>query len=183
VKFIKFLFAFVLFLGSVSVLYAKDFVADYIAGEGASRLVSKLYFSDGNIRLESPQSISIIRKNSKIVWILIPEQKSYMEIPFSKEMARDFSSKVEGEVKREKIGTENVNGMKADKYKVVYLSKGKDYTFYQWISTDSGFPVKSASLNGKVFFELKNLKFVSSPKNLFVLPPGYKKISYNIPKF
>lgn len=176
------IFVLGLILNFCAMLFAKDFTAEYIAGEGKSKLNAKFYYCNGNIRIESPHSITIIKKGSKFVQILMPQQKAYMEIPYSQEMSRDYSTKVEGEIKREKLGTETVNGIKADKYKVVYMSKGKDYSFLQWIGKDIEIPIKSASLTGKVFFELKNLKIGSVPDSLFKVPSGYNKISYGMPK-
>ena len=162
---------------------AKDFSADFVSKSGPVSFKGKMFFAKDKFRMENGQAVTISRIDKKIVWILMPGQKMYMEQPIKEDNTKGFSQKMEGEIKREKIGTETVNGVKADKYKITYKTGAKTDSILQWIASGIEMPVKTSSIDGKWSMELKNIKFGSQPDSLFDLPKGYKKFSYKMPSF
>jgi len=175
--------SFVLVFVVCGASFAKDFSADFVSKADSVSVKGKIFMANKKMRMENPQAITIARMDKKIVWILMPAQKMYMEQPMNMENTKGVSRKVEGEVERVKIGQETINGVKADKYKITYSTKkGKD-SMYQWISSDIEMPVKTAAIDGKWSMELKNIKTGSQPDSLFDMPKGYKKFSYKMPSF
>lgn len=182
VKFLLVSFMFVFIVAGSS--FAKDFSADFVSKAGNVISRGKMFFSNNKFRMDNPQAVTISRMDRKVVYVLMPEQKMYMEQPVTEENTKGLSQKkMEGEIKREKIGNESVNGIKADKYKITYKAGGRIDSMLQWIASDMDMPVKTASVDGKWSMELKNVKFGSQPNSLFEVPKGYKKFAYKMPSF
>lgn len=162
---------------------AKDFSADFVSKSGPVSLKGKMFFAKDKFRMENAQAVTISRMDKKIVWTLMPGQNMYMEQQITEENTKGVSQKMKGEMNREKIGTEMVNGVKADKYKITYKTGTKTDSILQWIASGLEMPVKTSSVDGKWSMELKNIKFGSQPDSLFELPNGCKKFSYKMPSF
>lgn len=162
---------------------ASDFSADFVSKAGSMSSKGKMFFTKDKFRMETPQTITISRMDTKTVWILMPSQKMYMKQAMTEDNTKGVSQKMAGEIKREKVGTETINGIKADKYKVTYNAGGKSNSILQWISSRLSMPVKTSSVDGKWSMELRNIKFGPQSESLFEIPKGYKEFSYNIPSF
>ncbi|MCG2813562.1 MAG: DUF4412 domain-containing protein, partial [Thermodesulfovibrionales bacterium] len=115
------------------------------------------------------------------VWMLMPEQKMYMEQPLKPENVPASTDKMPGEVERKHLGTETVDGKKTEKYRIVYTAGSKRDAIFQWVDTDSGFPIKTAAEDGSWTTEYKNLKVAKQPDILFEIPAEYQKMSFGIP--
>ena len=173
----------VIISGCSSTAANRQFSAEIISRSGGASFKGKMFFAGDKFRMENPQAVTISRMDKKTVWILMPEQKMYMEQAFTEDSARGMVQKMDNEVKREKLGTETVNGIKADKYKVSYKTEGRTDSIYQWLASGMQMPVRTSSVDGKWSMELSNVKFGDQPDSLFEVPAGYKKFSYNIPSF
>lgn len=153
------------------------FSADIYSSDGQN---GKIYMDTDKIRTETREMISIIRQDKKLVWLLMPEEKQYMEqvlnsasinqkhIP-SNEPAAD-------EVERVFILRETINGYVSDKYKITV---NEQVSHYEWISSDPGItmPVKTAAINGSWWNEYRNISLATPNPALFEIPPDYTKMS------
>jgi len=119
--------------------------------------------------------------DKKVVLILMPEQKMYMEQVFDPSKAMASSEKVEGEIERAPLGKDTVNGRAADKYKVTYQIEGSKSEMFQWIESGSNLPVKSAAVDGSWSVEYMNIKTGPQPDSLFEVPADYEKFSMDMP--
>ena len=163
----------------------KEFSADSVSKYQGKRMESKMYFGKGKWRFESSafgqKNITIVRKDNNTVWVVMPQQKMYMEQKLDPKQLVSLSGSVPGEIKREKLGSENINGVSCDKYKITYRpqEKAPEASLYQWLSKDQ-LPMKSEALDGSWTTELKNVKLGQQPDSLFELPAGYKL--FKLPK-
>jgi hypothetical protein len=164
-----------------SMANAADFSADMINTAGGKVFKGKIYMGNNKTRMETQESISITRMDKKVVWILMPKDKMYMEQVFDPSRAPVTSEKVEGEVERKLIGQEVIDGKKADKYKVVYTDKRKKESMFQWISPGIAMPVKMAAVDNSWSTEYKNIKTGKQSDALFEIPAGYQKFSMGMP--
>ncbi|MCU0650787.1 MAG: DUF4412 domain-containing protein [Candidatus Omnitrophica bacterium] len=160
---------------------AADFSADMINKAGGRTFKGKIFVSKDKTRMESPESISITRMDKKVVWILMPKEKMYMEQSFNPAQAPATSEKVTGEVERKKIGQEVIDGKNTDKYEVVYLQNKKKTSMYQWIAQSIAMPVKMAAVDGSWSIEYKNIKTGKQPDSIFEIPQGYQSFSMGKP--
>ena len=156
-----------------------EFSADSVSGFSGRTQKAKLYFSNNKWRMESEaygrKTITIVRADKKVMWILMPDQKMYMEQKISDEHMVGRTEKIPGELERKKVGSEKVNGYPCSKYKVTYKIQGmpENTVVYQWI-TKNNLPIKTAAPDGSWYSEYKNIKIGKQPDSLFELPAGYK---------
>lgn len=173
-----------IFLTSVLALAAaaavQEFSADVVTKTKGQTINSKMNYGGDKWRLETTaggkKTISIVRSDKKVVWMVMPEQRLYLEQKMQPEHQRGMTAKQNGEVSRKKIGRESVNGIAADKYEVTYKNGRKTEKMHQWISDDK-WPVKSAAVDGSWSTEFKNVSKGDQPDVLFSVPAGYNKMS------
>jgi len=159
---------------------ALEFSADMVTKDGGKTMNSKMNYANDRWRLDTTtagkRSITIVRADKKLVWMMLPEQQLYTENKMQPEMLRGMSQKTAGETKRQKLGRETVNGIACDKYEVTYREGLKTKKTYLWLSADN-WPVKSAATDGSWSTEFKNFKKADQPDSLFVVPAGYNKLT------
>lgn len=167
---------FVLLLAGTA--FALEFSADTVMTAKGMKTTGKIYFSGEHFRMDmtSPRPMTTITLlDKKVVWSIMPEEKMYMEIPFNPKREPIVKDKVQGEVDRKLVGTDEIDGHPAKKYLVTYKNGGEKMQMYQWIATDLNFPVKTEAVDGSWSQEYKNIKTGPQPASLFKVPAGYKK--------
>jgi len=160
---------------------AQDFSADMVSTTKAGVSTGKIFVAKEKTRMETLQTIIITRIDKNVVWILMPAQRMYMEQPLKPENVVATTDKMPGEIERKLVGKETVGGKRTDKYRIVYTAADKKETIFQWIVADSGFPIKSAAVDGRWIIEYRNLKTGKQPDTLFEIPTGYQKFSLGVP--
>lgn len=163
-----------------------EYSADSSMETEAGAMNGRIYSAPGKERREMDQGgkkmITIMRKDKKVTWMLMPEQKMYMEMPMDSGRPQPGNTsdyKIDATV----VGTETVNGIKATKSKVVMTdSKGNKMGGFMWRTTD-GIAVKSdvLAMGGgskmRMKSELTNLKIGHQDPALFEIPAGYTTMS------
>lgn len=154
--------------------------ADIIAVEGASRQTGKLYVKGNKYRIDlnGGSEYAIIRHDRNAAWMVLPEHKTYIEMPFDPKTKPAIEGRTSGQVKKRLIGNDVVDGHAAKKYEVTTARKGKVEPFFQWITIDHGFPIKSSAADGGWSIEYRNIK-VSVSDELFEIPQGYEKVAFD----
>jgi len=162
---------------------AADLSSDVVTTANGQKHTSRIYMQGAKVRMESAQQpgYSIVRPDREVVWTVMPEQKSYMEMRLDPSRQPRTSEKVQGEVTRKLLGSETVDGHPAQKYEVTYKDRETSKTMYQWMATDINFPVKMASADGSWTVEYRNIKMGAQPDSLFEVPAGFQKVSMTLP--
>ncbi|MFA6079619.1 MAG: DUF4412 domain-containing protein [Candidatus Omnitrophota bacterium] len=161
----------------ISQAYASDFSADMVSTTNEGTFKGKIYVSKDRVRMEVPQSITITRMDKKVLWILMPSNKMYMEQPFDPRNIVVATEKMPGEIERKLLGKESVNGVVADKYSVTAEVDGMRESVFQWIEPASKVPIKTMAQDGSWTMEYQNMKMGPSPDSMFEVPPEYQKIN------
>ena len=125
---------------------AMTFSADLYSSDGHN---GKIYMDTDKIRVETKEMISITRLDKKLIWLLMPEEKMYMEQVLQsvamnqKHLPANDSGA--SDVEREFILRETINGYAADKYKITINTQSSPY---EGISSDPGITmaVKTAAI-------------------------------------
>ena len=170
---------FILFLATI--VLAEDFSADMINTTKGGIFKGKIFISKDKTRMETLEGITITRMDKKVVWILMPKDKMYMEQPFDPSKAVASSEKVSGEIERKLIGQEIIDGKMTNKYQIVYNQNGKRETIFQWLAVGLKIPVKTAAGDNSWIMEYKNIKTGKQSDALFEVPADYQKFSYQRP--
>jgi outer membrane lipoprotein-sorting protein len=150
--------------GFSSPLYADtEFSAEMVqqGSEGAASSV-KMFVGDQRVRTEMSQQgqqvVRITDEKRGIEWILLPEQKKYMEqrlgVPGSQrpgaksEPAEDPCAGMPSLTCR-KLGEEKVDGRTAVKWEIVASHEGQTMKSTQWIDKERGVPLRQEMPNGQ----------------------------------
>lgn len=168
-------------VSAVGVSIASDFSADMISKSGEGTFQSRVFITNQKTRMESQDAVTISRLDKKVVWILMPQERMYMEQPFDDSKAVARSEKVDNEIGRTLVGKETIDGMATEKYKILYEREGEQETMFQWIAVDTKIPVKLAAGDDSWTIEYKNIKPGKQPDALFEIPAGYEKFAVEMP--
>ncbi|MBN2255632.1 MAG: DUF4412 domain-containing protein [Deltaproteobacteria bacterium] len=173
--------------------WAVDFSADQVTVDANGKIIAegKIYMSSKGARMEyaAPEGkgdmISIFRKDKKLMWMVNPAAKKYMEEAFDEnKMKEAFKMTVGRTVKV--LGTEKVQGFKCTKKSVetttTFLGIKNTSESTIWESDRFGMPLKTQTKDGTVS-ELRNIKIGKQPGKLFEVPAGYTKVSNIIALF
>ena len=188
-------FAFTL-LSSHSAFAFKPSNAEYSANvvfetkEGSFR--TKVFNSASHERREMSESganmITIINKESKTMYMLMPDEGMYMEISGSSPMASMAPKQPEMDdynFEQTEVGKETINGVATTKYKMIMTSKSKpDMKLggFFWLSKED-ILVKMDAMSvdkkskDRIKIELTDLKIEKQNQSLFEIPSNLQKMS------
>lgn len=167
-----------------------EYSADMVIESGGVSSTGKVYHGLGGkdrweMNAQGAKAITISRTDKKVAWILMPEQKMYMEMGIEESAKNTQGTNVNDcEMDFSSLGDENVNGVKATKNRVSGSCPPDDvdYEGTMWITKDN-IVVKMASVttvDGKrtnITMDLKNLDIGKQDASLFEIPAGYQKFS------
>lgn len=188
---------FLVFLLSVAASaldYSADIINVSIVGEEEEVVKGKGYFSKDKWRSEvetdeGEKAITIFRYDKEVMWVLMPEEKMYMEqkIPMEKivealsERMKELQEEKKIKVYRKVVGKEKISGILCNKIKITTKDltekKPRTYTMYQWISVKHRELIMKTAFEDGSYTQLKNVNFKKQPAYLFEVPKGYKKYS------
>jgi hypothetical protein len=159
---------------------ALEFTADQITRiDGRSRKAN-IYYRDDMWRLEhhdlGPVNVTIVRKDKQVMWLLLSRMKHFKTVPYDPEQAPKVSERMEGEVAREEIGTEVLDGHPTTLYQVTVRRGNRTDVYYQWLATDIRFPLKLARKDGGWTIEYRNVKLRKVTDYLFQLPMNFRPL-------
>lgn len=165
------------------------FTADMETTTVQGSFTSKMFLKDTKVRMESNtqgrNSINIIRPDKKVMWILMVDSKTYMELPLDTSKRDIQSIFYDPNIKPDKefIAKEVVDRHPTKKYHLTIIRDGKkERSGYIWEATDLGdFPVKYESEDKKTTTVWKNIKKGGVTDSVFELPAGYKKMDMSAP--
>jgi hypothetical protein len=163
------------------VAWGAEFSALMMVKDGVKTMPGKIYVSDGKMRQEfvdeQGQTITIVRPDQKVVWVILPRQRSYMEIPLTKKLPGQFIQIPPQAVGKRLVGPERVNGYDAEKYEVsVPVGRGLEKQTY-WVAAKLGLPIKMECRERQFSLEYKSIREEKVPDRLFALPPGFQKLT------
>ena len=176
-------FGFLLCLGPAfsGSSYAIDFSADVINSMQGQTSQSKIFVKPEKIRMETEglESYTILRMDKNLIWIVVPEEKTFIEV--KSEQSRRSSEKIKGEISRTYLSSETINGYATKKYEVQYVDKNTVQKAYQWVATDLNCPIKISAVDGGWYTEYRNILVGTQPDRLFEVPEGFERVARSEP--
>lgn len=160
---------------------AENYSADVLTTTKMGTMKSKVYMAGDKVRMESEEGVIITRADKKVIWMLNPKEKFYVEVPLNSEGAIKASDRTPGEIERKFLGKEELQGILASKFMVVIENNNIRQSLYQWLAPGMDIPIKVASLDGSWSTEYKNIIKGTPPASLFEVPKDYRKFSYQMP--
>jgi len=169
-----------LVLAVPGVAWGAEFSALMMVKDAAKVMPGKIYVHDGKMRQEfvdeRGQTITIVRPDLKVVYVILPIQGTYIEIPLTPKLPGQFLQIPPGALGKRQVGQERLNGYDTEKYEVsVPVGRNLEKQTY-WVSPKLGLPIKMECRERQFSLEYKNIKEEKVPDRLFALPPGLKKL-------
>ena len=165
-------FAFVVMADDAPAL---DFSAERIVKSGKSVVTAHINAKDDRWRFEFAQpqggaSIIIVRMDRQSSWLILSRRRQYLELPIADEHRLAVTETMEGELSREFVGDQTLNGYPTELFDVTVAENGETRQYYQWVTKVQRFPVKTVSKQGKWSEEFLHLIFTEQSPYLFELP-------------
>jgi hypothetical protein len=170
-----------LLLAVPGVARGAEFSALMLVTDGAKSMPGKIYVSNGKMRQEfldkTGQTITIVRPDLKVVWVILPWQRIYMEMPLTIKLPGQFIQIPPQALHKRRVGQERLNGYDTEKYEVsVPVGRGLEKQTY-WVAVTLGLPIKMECRERRFSLEYQRLREGKVPDRLFNLPPGVQKVT------
>lgn len=171
--------AFVVMADEVAAL---DFSADRIVKSGKSVVTAHVNAKDDRWRFEFAQpqggaSIIIVRVDLQSSWLILSRRRQYLELPITDEHRLAVNEKMEGELSREFVGDQILNGYPTELFEVTVAENGESRQYYRWVTKGQRFPVKTVSKQGTWSEEFRHLIFTEQSPFLFELPQRLDRVN------
>jgi outer membrane lipoprotein-sorting protein len=157
-----------------------EFSATMITTAGGHETQGKIFVKGDKFRNEMQAGggtqISIVRLDKKVMWVIMPAEKTYMEMPLNPQATQQMMIEKPEEQELKLLGTETVNGYKTEKYETSVKHRGKVVKQYIWLSKKLGMPIKVAAADGSHSMEYRDIQEGGVPDALFKPPKGYQKM-------
>ena len=166
--------------------WALEFTADQVTKIQGKLQKANIYYRDTMWRIEhhtmGPVNVSIVRKDKKLVWLLLSRMKHFKTIPYSPDQDLRVTEQLDGEISRQEIGTEVRDGHPTILYMVTTRHGEQIEEYYQWLATDIRFPMKLAKKDGSWIVEYHHVKMRPVSDYLFNLPVNFQPLEgFNTP--
>lgn len=160
--------------------WAFEFSADRILKKDGKTVRSSVKAKGDRWRFEyaQPQAWAqacIVRQDLRFAWLILSPRRLYVEVPIAPDHRLLVVEKIDGEIARELIGTQDLHGYPTELFEVTAVVKGERMQFYQWVTTAERFAIKTVSKRGAWSLEYRNLKFLPQWERLFDPPRGFFK--------
>jgi hypothetical protein len=156
-----------------------EYSADRIIESEAGTFNGKVYAAKDKERTEismrGMQSVTILRRDKKLSWMLMPSHRMYSEMDLVRAQHQSGSAPAD-DVSIESVGTETIEGFETTKYKM--LMKDGSAGGFIWI-TQQGITIKmdllskSEGKKTRMTVTLTNLQIGPQDAQLFELPSDY----------
>jgi hypothetical protein len=162
------------------VAWRVEFSASMLVKDDAKVMPGKIYVHDGKMRQEFAdergETITIVRPDQKVVWVILPRQRTYMEFPLTTKLPGQFIQIPPQALGKRPVGQERLNGYDTEKYEVnVPVGRSLEKQTY-WVAAKLGLPIKMECRERQFSLEYKSIKEEKVPDRLFALPPGLQKL-------
>ena len=159
---------------------AAQFSALMMIKDGDNLIPAKIYVQDGKLRQEfndaEGQTVTIVRPDKKVVWVIIPKDRAYLEMPLKHKLPGQFIQIPDDALSKRLVGKETVNGCEAERYEVTVRTGSGLEKQTIWLAPKLGTPVKMVCHERRFSVEYKSIKEAAQADRLFSLPPGYQKL-------
>jgi hypothetical protein len=169
-----------LILAVPRVSWGAEFSASMLVKDDAKIMPGKIEFNNGKMRQEFTdergQTITIVRPDLKVVWVILPRQGTYLEMPLTTKLPGQFLQIPPQAVGKRLVGQEKLNGYDTEKYEVSVPVGGRQERQTYWVAAKLGLPIKMECRERRFSLEYQSIKEEKVPDRRFNLPPGVKKL-------
>jgi outer membrane lipoprotein-sorting protein len=158
-----------------------QFSALLMLKDGQKVMPGKIYVRDDMMRQEftdeEGQTITIVRRDKKVIWVILPQQRTYMELPLKTRLPGQFIQIPPNALQKRLVGKDRVCGYEAEKYEVTVPGGSGLEKQTIWVVPKLGLPVKLVCTQRNFSLEYKSIREGPVPERLFALPQGYQRLT------
>jgi|UniRef100_A0A7V6A5X9 outer membrane lipoprotein-sorting protein len=157
-----------------------EFSAKMILRQNGQDVPGKIYVKDGKMRQDflddRGQTITIVRRDKHRVWIIMPVNNSYVEMPLGVHLPGQFLQIPPEALSKRRVGSEKLDGYEVDRIEVT-LPGGPLGTTRQtfWVAPKLGLPIKTVTADRQYSVEYCDIQERNLDDKLFEVPPGCRK--------
>ena len=144
---------------------AVEFSALFIEKDNDEVQKGKIFVAESMSRyeIEGSGEIIVTRQDKKVIWLIFPKLKKYVEQPYLGEPKKNYDGPDEvetGDLSKKFIEYDSVDSYRLKKILVtVKYNKGENKDqYYEWYRDNFPVPVKTQSLDGRTSYEYVNIK-------------------------
>lgn len=159
---------------------AVEFTAQMVVKDGDKTMPGRIFFQNGKMRQEfvdeEGRTITIVRPDKKVIWVIMPQEKTYLEMPLRTRLPGQFIQIPPDAISKRVVGTETVNGYVADRYEVT-LKGGDTGVMKQtvWVAKKLQVAIKMVTAQRNFSIEYRNIREGGLAALLFEPPKGFVK--------
>ena len=123
----------------VQTAMALDFSAERIVKNGKSVVTAHVNAKDDRWRFEFSQpqrgaSVIIVRADLGTAWLILSRRRQYLAEPITSDLRLTMSEKMEGEIFREFVGDETLNGYSTELFEITVAGNEQTHQYYRWVT-------------------------------------------------
>lgn len=161
--------------------WGAEFSALMVVKDGSNTVPGKVYVRNGLMRQEfrdgGGETVTIVRPDKKVIWVIIPRQRTYLEMPLTQKLPGQFIQIPPQALQRHPVGKDTVSGYETEKIAVMVPGGGALESQTYWVAPKLGLPVKMECRTRNFCLEYRSIKEGTVSDRLFDLPPGYQKLT------
>jgi hypothetical protein len=165
-------------LGAPLSAFGAEFSAMLVIKQQGRVMPGKIYIKDGKMRQdfmdENGHTITIVRRDQRRVWIIMPWEKTYVELPLGVQLPGQFLQIPPDAVSRHRVGTEEMGGYQVDRIEVI-VPGGARQIF--WVAPKLGVPIKTDCPERQYSVEYRHISERQLEDRLFEVPPDCRKVA------
>jgi hypothetical protein len=158
--------------------FGAEFSAMLVLKQKGKVMPGKIYIKDAKMRQdfidENGYTITIVRRDKKRVWIIMPWEKKYVDLPLGVHLPGQFLEIPPEAASRRRVCTEEICGFQADRIQVT-LPDGSLETY--WVAPKLGLPIKKVCRGDQYCVEYSNIRERKLEDRLFEVPKDCKKVA------
>jgi hypothetical protein len=159
--------------------WGAEFSAQLLVKDDHKIFPGKIYVCDGKMRQEfvdeQGRTVTIVRPDKKVLWVIIPPHRDYLEMPLKTNLPGQFIQIPPQAVNKRLVGHDLVAGYETDKYQITVPGDRRSEIQDYWVAKKLGVPIKMESRERHFSLEYKDIKEGKVPDSLFELPVGSYK--------
>lgn len=160
---------------------AAEFSARLLLKEAGRTMPGKIYVKGDKLRQEfldeQGHTVTIVRRDRRLIWVLLPWERTYVELPLGLNLPGQFLQIPKDAVSQRRMGTEELSGYEVDRIDVTI--RGGDGVMRQtyWVAKKLGLPIKTVCPERQFSVEYTDIREGRQEDRLFEIPPGFRKVT------
>ena len=119
-------------------------------------------------------TVTIVRLDKQEVWYILSQQRLVMTVPLTTDYLLPLSVRLNGEIRRSRIGDALVGEQPAILYEVEVEREGRRESYFEWVDESRNLLLKLVSQDRDWVVEYDRVVQSKQPDYFFETPLGYK---------